>query len=278
MSDDGTSGTPWNIEGDVVKMSSEAALALLLLAALTLASAARHINTTSDMTNISYVEDAEQHYIFDEYRRYKRESHSLIGPFDISKLFRKNSHLKREEAHPRASSSPFRDTLTAQENAIALTALRDTTDELPITFLPTTERAITANVSTAVTTARYEFNVTNSVNHAISTNTHSIKNKTRTGKPIETTGIKNKSKPRNKVSRKSKSVANNRMQAGNVSGDVTGGVTRDMRVANKKKAENESVWPVKHAAVLEGDIILGGLMMVRLNKIYLLISTLLHNA
>lgn len=278
MSDDGTSGTPWNIEGDVVKMSSEAALALLLLAALTLASAARHINTTSDMTNISYVEDAEQHYIFDEYRRYKRESHSLIGPFDISKLFRKNSHLKREEAHPRASSSPFRDTLTAQENAIALTALRDTTDELPITFLPTTERAITANVSTAVTTARYEFNVTNSVNHAISTNTHSIKNKTRSGKPIETTGIKNKSKPRNKVSRKSKSVANNRMQAGNVSGDVTGGVTRDMRVANKKKAENESVWPVKHAAVLEGDIILGGLMMVRLNKIYLLISTLLHNA
>lgn len=247
-------------------MASEALL-LLLVAALTLASAAHHINTTSDMTNISYVEDAEQYYIFDEYPRYKRESHSLIGPFDISKLFRKNSHLKREEALPRASSSPFRDTLTAQENAIALTALRGTTDELPSTILPATERAVTANVSSAVTTARYEFNVTNSVNRVISTNSHSIKNKTRSGKPIETTGGKNKQKPRNKVSRKSKSVANNRMQARNVSDDVTGGVTRDMRVANKKKAENESVWPVKHAAVLEGDIILGGLMMVRVTHI-----------
>ncbi|XP_045447872.1 metabotropic glutamate receptor 2-like [Melitaea cinxia] len=254
LNEDGTSGTPWYIEGDAVKMASEAAVALLLLAALTLTSADRHINTTFGMTNVSYVKDTEKYYTLDKYRRYKRESHSLIGPFDISKLFRKNSHLKREEAHPRASSSPFRDTLTVHEKAIALTAPRDITDEPPGTFLTTTGRAITANVSSAVTTARYEFNVTNSVNRVISTNSNSIKNITRSGKPIETTGRKNRPKSRNKISRKSKSVSNNKMQASNV--------TEDLRVVNKKKAENESIWPVKHAAVLEGDIILGGLMMV----------------
>ncbi|CAB3256513.1 unnamed protein product, partial [Arctia plantaginis] len=33
-------------------------------------------------------------------------------------------------------------------------------------------------------------------------------------------------------------------------------------VSKKKHSVNETVWPVKHAAVVEGDIILGGLMMV----------------
>ncbi|XP_028173175.1 metabotropic glutamate receptor 2-like isoform X1 [Ostrinia furnacalis] len=37
---------------------------------------------------------------------------------------------------------------------------------------------------------------------------------------------------------------------------------REARVAVKKKADNETAWPVKHAAVVEGDIVLGGLMMV----------------
>lgn len=34
------------------------------------------------------------------------------------------------------------------------------------------------------------------------------------------------------------------------------------RLLAKKKADNETAWPVKLAAVVDGDIILGGLMMV----------------
>ncbi|XP_038210035.1 metabotropic glutamate receptor 2-like [Zerene cesonia] len=179
------------------------------------------ITSKSDMKygNLDFTDTVEYYAVSNEYYRIKREAHSLIGPFDLSKLFKKKQSVKLEAPDAR----PLELSNVQSERHIAVAAFisdKDAGLKLPIT---TNELKETSSVE-ATTELTTEAPVTKTI----------------------------KMKPKKKVSRKSKSVTNKK------SVDLT---SRE-RLVMKKKPENETVWPIKHAAVVEGDIILGGLMMV----------------
>ncbi|XP_075978181.1 metabotropic glutamate receptor 2-like [Anticarsia gemmatalis] len=178
--------------------------------------------------------------------RYKRETHSLIGPFDISKMFKKRKYKSKpvEEQRPSASSlQGVQSAPLAADDALGDSGHRHTsvewtpavgTDsssfESPRTVRPTTlmePRVFT--IPARILPTEGEHFGTSTV-------------PTESGKP----------KSKSKTLRKPKN---------STKGEPT--VRRETRLVPKKKlSENETVWPVKHAAVVEGDIILGGLMMV----------------
>ncbi|XP_064072739.1 metabotropic glutamate receptor 2-like [Vanessa tameamea] len=242
-------------------MVREAAFALLLLATATshkhdppliLTSLDRDTSNMSLMlVDIAY-HDSEEHYTtLDKYYRNKRESHSLIGTFDISKLFKKRNRIKQEEAQASASSLRSKDIHTTLGEAIALSASKDTIDSDRIFYTNETTISTERTTTTPQTTRS-----------TVVSETHFTANIKVTDKPAQTSSVQNKPKTRNKESRKSKSVANTKIKTKNNSKGNDLSKRRETRVINKKKAENDSIWPVKHAAVLEGDIVLGGLMMV----------------
>lgn len=245
-------------------MVREAALALLLLATATsrhhqppLMLTAEHPNVSLTVSDITYLDTNEYYAISDKTHRYKRESHSLIGTFDISKIFKKRNRPK--QVSMQSSTSPLHaDERTTVEETIILAALKDN-DNRSLNYYFTTELIATTNIS---------INRENMVNKSVSL-IQPNKNLTESNKTTEQINISpNKAKTKNKITRKSKSVSVNKPQLKSV---VNNERTQKSvpRVTNKKKAENDSVWPVKHAAVLEGDIILGGLMMVsNINQVH----------
>ncbi|XP_037868564.1 metabotropic glutamate receptor 2 [Bombyx mori] len=156
--------------------------------------------------------------------RSKRNAHTLIATFDISKIFkRKKLQSKQGDSPNPTPSSLLSDNLSASMVA-----------ELLATSL--------ANVSLVVDTTP--------LTDPIELTTSLVSNSTISTKRVSTpfTQISN---PKNSLKLKSKS------ESKGVDASVSS------RVGVKKKVwENETVWPVKHAAVVDGDIILGGLMMV----------------
>ncbi|CAK1554218.1 unnamed protein product [Leptosia nina] len=211
---------------------------------------------TSGNTNIDFSNTLE-YYSVDEYYRIKREAHSLIGPFDLTKLFKKKQRLKEEM--PSVASLHSREVLT--ERQLALTAFTDPKDNddaknvLDTTVF--TEDDVENYKSKSVPNTKVD-----EKGSVVRTTTMIPKRKNDksrldskgTGKRkavrrTSTTVPPGIEKSRSKVSRKSKSVSSKSLDGGE-------------RLISKKKTENETVWPIKNAAIVEGDIVLGGLMMV----------------
>lgn len=163
--------------------------------------------------------------------RYKRESHSLIGTFDISKMFKKRKYKSKPDADQRPSASSLHgqqliQAERAEPPAAAPTAVATSATEAPTPLL-----------------------------HSFTIPARLIPTESFTIVTPESSSTTAKLRIKAKPSRKSKSLL--------TSTNAPTSNRRDTRLIPKKKvSENETVWPVKHAAVVEGDIILGGLMMV----------------
>lgn len=167
--------------------------------------------------------------------RYKRESHSLIGTFDISKMFKKRKYKSKqaEELRPSASS------LQGGQPPAAAAAVQPALASAPAAA------PAARTLEPVTTTAAHVFTIPTKI---IPTETYEATTSQTTVKP----------KFKAKSTRKSKSASKTTTSAPN-------NLRREARPAAKKKtSESEalSLWPVKHAAVVEGDIVLGGLMMV----------------
>ncbi|CAH0585979.1 unnamed protein product [Chrysodeixis includens] len=171
-----------------------------------------------------------------KFHRYRRESHSLIGTFDISKMFKKRKYKSKQDADQRPSASSIHSERLFQ-------AERATQRATGVAHVAPT--ADTTTVSETPATLLNSFTIP-----ALLIPTESF-----TVIAPETSSATAKLKIKAKPSRKSKSLT--------TSTNALTGNRRETRLIPKKKvSENETVWPVKHAAVVEGDIILGGLMMV----------------
>lgn len=174
--------------------------------------------------------------------RYRRESHSLIGTFDISKMFKKRKYKSKQDADQRPSASSLHgEQLIQTEGAEPPAAgVRHVAQVEPT--------AVATSVSEAPTTLLNSFTIPARL---IPTESFTIV-------PLQTSSTTAKLRLKAKSSRKSKSLI--------TSTNAPTSSRRETRLIPKKKvSENETVWPVKHAAVVEGDIILGGLMMVSLS-------------
>lgn len=182
--------------------------------------------------------------------RQKRETHSLISPFDMSKMFKKKKYKINSPEEPRPSASllqavpsaPFIANIGAQRIVELATNLHSNSSQ-------------TANISK-------NFGPMFKAVTIMETHTFTIPAKilpTESNYEISTKSVKNrKTRPKSKMSRKSKTAPKT---------SEPNNVRREARLVSKKKhSVNETVWPVKHAAVVEGDIILGGLMMVSLKR------------
>ncbi|XP_072948843.1 metabotropic glutamate receptor 2-like [Epargyreus clarus] len=182
-------------------------------------------------------------------QRTRRESLPLIGPFDISKMFKKKFKSKTEnDAKPSASS------LRAADRLVVDLSKSTTEDSTEVVQMPTTEAI----------TERMKVKPSEEVPENVKEGNEKLKSLPPTTTPSTPTTMKmNMSKVTKaplqgsnpKVKSKSKETSSRK-------GKAWSGKPREPRVAAKKKADNESVWPPKHAAVVEGDIVLGGLMMV----------------
>ncbi|XP_032517758.2 metabotropic glutamate receptor 2-like [Danaus plexippus] len=231
--------------------------AVLLLAAVS----SRHqrprlsitdLNNSSDisiiMSNIEFV-DVEEYYTLTDKSRHKRESHPLIGPFDMSKM-------SRNRKRPRADKQ-LQPTASLLLSNVSVSDVSQATSSTP----DNTKNEITTEYITDTKNTPKENILLNNLER--STMNSLLEGDTKNIKLGNITSIvEGKSKIRNKMPRKSKSVAA-RKRVLNIRNSAESSVrTSDLRLLSKKKTDNESLWAVKHAAVVEGDIILGGLMMV----------------
>lgn len=179
--------------------------------------------------------------------RQKREPHSLIGTFDLSKLFSKKKYKSKQDIELRPSASSLQG---IQSQHIG--PRPSPGPELPapsrrmelVTHTPANYSIHPATSSTAV--ALRSFTIPTQIiptesDHVITT-------------PVSQ-GIAN-AKGKVKMARKSKGISKTTTSA------PSNGRRETRPLPKKKVSDNETVWPVKHAAVVEGDIILGGLMMV----------------
>lgn len=198
-----------------------------------------------------------ENYVTKKYGRFKRAPHSLISPFDMSRMFKKKKLKSKQDGASAPSASPLQssDKLFGYEPtsvvAASLTPIELTFSRYPETETKTNPSTVTPVMaatkepitSTSGTTLS-EVKPTNIIQ--VTSRPKLATNATKSGRP--------RSKNKGKTLRKPKSTSS-----------VPLGSKREARLAVKKKSENETVWPVKHAAVVEGDIILGGLMMVSLD-------------
>lgn len=185
--------------------------------------------------------------------RHKRESHSLIGTFDISKMFKKRKYKSKQtdELRPSASSllggQPFAAAVHPSPATVPALASATVPAPAPAT-VPTPSSAIVPTPSPVSKTAAHVFTIPTKI----------IPTEIYEATALTVSQATPKPKFKAKLTRKSKS-------ASKTTPSVPNSLRREARPAAKKKAsETESLWPVKHAAVVEGDIVLGGLMMVRL--------------
>ncbi|XP_047991498.1 metabotropic glutamate receptor 6-like [Leguminivora glycinivorella] len=224
-------------------------VAFLALMALAL-SVPRETNGTKGVKSpLANVTSYAPRSLFVPYKhtRYKRAPHTLLGPFDFNKLFKKKKK-PRMEAELAPSAFPLRG-VASPHTAASMTStilLSDTVHkpEPNITIIPSL-----ASITTALTTLPAT-SKTNGTTESAITETETI---AITTTPKTKGTSKTDSKQKKVKTRKNKN--NSTMVATSRSASA-----RRSAVAVKKK--DEAPWPVKHAAVVDGDIILGGLMMV----------------
>ncbi|KAI5639157.1 receptor family ligand binding region domain-containing protein [Phthorimaea operculella] len=191
--------------------------------------------------------------------RLRRESHPLIGTFDISKMFKKKKYTVQPASGPRPSASPLRvgSPLPLNSPPVSTTL-----------FNTPTASTTPATTSSILTTTEPKENIF-TVQPTKVPKVANLK-KPKTSRTMRTTSTLSpivpanqtvaKTKPSNKKkSRKTKAAT--KAPLPNVSARNESSVDRGARVA-ASSARDAVTWPVKHAAVVEGDIILGGLMMV----------------
>lgn len=185
-----------------------------------------------------------------EPRRSQRETHSLIAPFDISKMFKKNKNKsKTKEVAPSASSLQGGQLLPQATSPLGAEALRPPSSS----SFSTTPRTIglTMTASSTLSTSSPE------------------PQRSSEGYPMKIDSHTENSPPKSLLG-----SAKIQVRSGNTSG--IGGETPvpvapgavPARLLHHAKLENATAaaWPVKHAAVVDGDVILGGLMMVSLTR------------
>ncbi|XP_059045658.1 metabotropic glutamate receptor 2-like [Achroia grisella] len=183
------------------------------------------------LSRVDYVVDYEN-YISRKYSRYKRETHSLIAPFDISKMFKKKKYKNKTDNMSQPSASSLQASMAGRPDDAEQAA-----DAARSTY-PNNKRD---TGRTAPDTLATQQTYTTRHNHIYNSSAQS-------SKPIPPLRLK----------------ITEEEGGGDVNSAGGGGSgRREVRLPYKKKpTENETLWPVKHAAVVEGDIILGGLMMV----------------
>lgn len=202
-----------------------------------------------------------ENYVAKKYGRFKRAPHSLISPFDMSRMFKKKKLKSKQEGSSAPSAAPLQssDKLFGYEPT-SMAASSFTPTGLSVSSKIETP-AFTSSQSTAATvqimTATKEPTNASGITATEAKPTNIVQVMSSTDKPTAN-ATKPRSKNRAKALRKLKPTS-----------AVPLGSRRETRLAVKKKSENETVWPVKHAAVVEGDIVLGGLMMVSLTLIFL---------
>lgn len=207
-------------------------LLLALSAALTVAPATEHEDGLSGPE-----EDTLQPRVMAAYARSRRDAHSLIGTFDISNMFKKKQRPK-----PDADSRPSSSSLRAA-------------DPLPVIFPPSPKELSSPPTGAPTSTRQTLVTLTT----------------TRKAQPQHLV-VTSTSKPPNLVSKRKKprksknpSKTSKGTRATTSRSDGTREVGNGTRRAALVAADGV-VWPVKHAAVVEGDIVLGGLMMVSTSR------------
>lgn len=166
--------------------------------------------------------------------RSRRDAHSLIGTFDISNMFKKKPRPK-SDADLRPSSSSLR-----------------AADPLPVIY-PPAPKELSVPVTVAPTSTR----------QTLATLTAKRKGQPQSAVVVPSHKQLPASVPKRKKSRKPKNSPKTSKGTRATASRSDG--TREVGNTTRRTAHAASdgiVWPVKHAAVVEGDIVLGGLMMV----------------
>lgn len=205
-------------------------LLLALSAILTVAPATEHDSPRPD-------ENSLQPRVLAAYARSRRDAHSLIGTFDISNMFKKKPRPK-----PDADSRPSSSSLRAA-------------NPLPVIF-PPSPKELTSPPTEAPTSTRQTL-VT------LTTTTKSQPQYLAVTSTSQLPSLVSKRKKSRKSKNPSKSSKGTRAATSRSDG------TREVGNATRRSAlvaADGVVWPVKHAAVVEGDIVLGGLMMVSTSR------------
>ncbi|KAH9638749.1 hypothetical protein HF086_002205, partial [Spodoptera exigua] len=177
--------------------------------------------------------------------RQKRDPHSLIGTFDLSKLFKKKKYKSKQDNELKPSASSLQGMQyqhtgprpSPDAELLAPSRRLDIVTPLPTNYSIHPSSPAIAFKSFTIPTQIIPTESDHVMTTAVSQGP---------GKP----------KPKIKPARKSKGVSKATTSAPN------NGRRETRPVLKKKVPDEETVWPVKHAAVVEGDIILGGLMMV----------------
>lgn len=201
-------------------------LLLALSAVLAAAPAAEHEERWNDPPE----EASLQPQLMAAFARSRRDAHSLIGTFDISNMFKKKPRPKSE-----ANSHPSSSSLRAA-------------DPLPVILSPSPIRSTGTSTSTR-----------RSLVTLATTKTTQLQSPAVTPSAIQSAASVLKRKKARKSKNASKSSKGTRATVSRSDG------TREVANTTRRTAHVAAdgvVWPVKHAAVVEGDIVLGGLMMV----------------
>ncbi|XP_013197238.2 metabotropic glutamate receptor 2-like [Amyelois transitella] len=230
-----------------------------------------------------------ENFVSKKYTRYKRESHSLIGTFDFNKLFKKKKQKGKNEDKTQPSASSLQGGLSllqTEETPVPLTIVAPSTTASPV---PSTTSLKTASIYSTQRTktgamnpiSQRKTNVKVTLGRNSTTKVRSRQKSVRKSKDSrrEAGRVETRVADRDTSDKTSRVIASRNVNrdAGSAVGqeigrDIVGRESshepgreagREARLAAlKKKPENETLWPVKHAAVVEGDIVLGGLMMV----------------
>ncbi|KAI8436417.1 hypothetical protein MSG28_010013 [Choristoneura fumiferana] len=209
--------------------------------------------------------------------RRKRAPHSLLGPFDFSKLFKKKKPKPAPAPAPapalRAAASSDNSTRTAlplnslASNSTALSLLSIPADDSAFRTSEAPESILWLHSATSpsfppegrtrlLTPAERTTAGASAVNLNISLGLDKIDDRIVSQTTVETPKQKTTIRQRatdQRVGRRAAGGQRSRCGGG-------GGAAADAGASKKK--EEPPPWPLKHAAVVEGDIILGGLMMV----------------
>ncbi|XP_050675730.1 metabotropic glutamate receptor 2-like, partial [Leptidea sinapis] len=231
--------------------------------------------------DLTHIDTVEYLSVTNKYLKIKREAHSLIGPFDLTKLKKRKTITKPQT---NIISETALAALTASDSFTKIG--KTTTEDISLNEKLKEINATAATPRTDISASK-KIKITNYKNIEmknidlskeekldVNSNLKSFNTLTSEGKKVVNLKYNNslinttdepilKQKTKNaknsnvlretaKVRRKSKSVSTRKIDSSR----------QETRLVMKKKADNETAWPAKHAAIVEGDIIIGGLMMV----------------
>lgn len=182
--------------------------------------------------------------------RDKRVSHSMISPFDFSKMRKKK--IKQEAGSSPNVSSLRADRLLGNKTYVEepndIKIHTDVKKDFSMERSKTESPVIEQNARASAVSFPLRGDVSTSL--PTSSTVSSLTLNFRQSKQPSSNRTRSKSDLKSKSA--SKIVFH---------GPSSG--REEVRILSKKKmSENDTLWPVKHAAVVEGDVILGGLMMV----------------